>query len=276
MLRSFEFPAAAIFLFFTLLAWLTGPSWSSEPQKADPFEGRTGCFIVESLKEGRVIDQIGPSRCRERFSPCSTFKIPAAAMAFDKGIIDDRKVFRWDGRDYGREECNRDQTIKSWIADSVVWVTQKLMPEIGLKDSIQYLKNFNYGNCDMSGGIDRAWLSSSLKISAVEQVAFLRKLWLGGLPIKKSAQAGTRELFRIESDGDDRLDGKTGSGTVGQGLKLGWFVGHVRHSGKDYIFALNFTDRAEGQTEGYAGPVARKMALRRLAGLGLHKPEEKR
>jgi beta-lactamase class D len=275
-MSSCRFPAAAISLFFTLLACLPGPAWSGAPGKADLFDGRDGCFIIVSLKDGKVIEQIAPSRCRERFSPCSTFKIPAAAMAFDRGIIDARRVFKWDGSDYGREACNHDQTIKSWIADSVVWVTQKLTAEIGMKDIVQYLKQFSYGNCDMSGGIDRAWLSSSLKISAAEQVAFLRKLWLDELPIKKSAQAETRELFRIESDGDDRLDGKTGSGLAGRGRKLGWFVGHVRHSGKDYVFALNFTDRFEGQTEGFAGMTARKMALKRLSELGLWKPGAKR
>jgi beta-lactamase class D len=58
-------------------------------------------------------------------------------------------------------------------------------------------------------------------------------------------------------------------------LRLGFFVGHVRHSGKDYVFTLNSTDRFEGQTEGFAGPAACKMALGRLSLLGFWKPGAK-
>lgn len=57
--------------------------------------------------------------------------IPAAVMAFDQGIIDEKTISRWDGKDYGRVACNRDQTIKSWMVDSVVWVTQRLMESTG-------------------------------------------------------------------------------------------------------------------------------------------------
>lgn len=99
----------------------------------------------------------------------------------------------------------------------------------------------------MSCRIDSARLSSSLKISAAGQVPFLRKLCLVELPIRKSAQAGMLELSKIDSNGDGRLDGKTGSGIMSRNRRLGWFVGLVRHSGKDYIFALNFTDRFEGR-----------------------------
>ncbi len=258
-----------IIIFFMLSVVLPEYSWSRHLQDVDPFEGRQGCFLIVHLKDGRIVEQIDAERCQERLSPCSTFKIPVAAMTFDQGIIDEKEIFRWDGKDYGREACNRDQNIRSWIVDSVVWVTQRLTEKMGMDKVKGYLKKFSYGNCDMSGGIDDAWLTSTLKISASEQVAFLRRLWLNELPISKSAQAGTRELINVEIQGDDRLDGKTGSGFVGPGRQLGWFVGHVRHSGQDYIFALNITDRYEGQTSGYAGQNARRLVRKRLEKLGL-------
>jgi len=243
---------------------MTENSWSGPLKDVDIFEGRRGCFLLVHLNDGTIVEQIDPDRCQERLSPCSTFKIPAAVMAFDQGIIDEKTIFQWDGKDYGREACNRDQTIKSWMVDSVVWVTQRLTESMGMDKVKGYLKKFSYGNGDMSGGIDDAWLTSSLKISAAEQVAFLRRLWLDKLPISKSAQAAARKLINVELQGDDRLDGKTGSGFVGTGRQLGWFVGHVRHSGQDYIFALNITDRFEGQTSGYAGHTARRIVQERL------------
>jgi beta-lactamase class D len=257
------------FIMVLLLMHGTGISWALPPMGSDPFEGRDGCFLIVQLADGSVVDQLKPQRCKERFSPCSTFKVAAAAMAYDQGILDEKSVFHWDGRDYGREACNRDQTARTWIADSVVWVTQQLTAKMGIDRVTNYLDEFHYGNGDMTGGIEKAWLTSSLKISAAEQVEFLRRLWLDKLPLSLDAQARTRELILLEKKGDDSLHGKTGSGMVGTKRQLGWFVGHLRHGVKDYIFALNMTDRFEGQTKGYAGPTARTLTRARLARLGL-------
>ena len=63
-------------------------------------------------------------------------------------------------------------------------VYQQFAREIGevreKSDSIQY------GN--PSGGVDRFWLDGALRISAMEQVDFLRKLYRNELPFKVEHQ----------------------------------------------------------------------------------------
>jgi len=52
----------------------------------------------------------------------------------------------------------------------------------------------SYGNRDIGGGIDRFWLTGDLRISAVEQFEFLRRLAAGTLPFSPRAQENVRRI----------------------------------------------------------------------------------
>lgn len=62
-----------------------------------------------------------------------------------------------------------------------------------MKKFQEYVTKFDYGNKDLSGdkgqnnGLTNAWLSSSLGISSLEQIAFLQKMLADKLPIKPHA-----------------------------------------------------------------------------------------
>ena len=47
----------------------------------------------------------------------------------------------------------------------------------------EWIDRFGYGNGDISGGIELFWLQGSMRVSAFEQVEFLRKLEEGRLPV---------------------------------------------------------------------------------------------
>ena len=49
----------------------------------------------------------------------------------------------------------------------------------------------------------------------------------------------------------------------------GWYVGHVEKGDREYVFVASFTDRAPADDRP-AGYVARDLALRMLAALGLY------
>src|SRR5262245_58680018 len=70
---------------------------ASTPDYEQLFKGRNGCFRLHDLTSGKDIAVYNPTRCRERISPCSTFKVPLALMAFDKGVLKDANSgFPWD------------------------------------------------------------------------------------------------------------------------------------------------------------------------------------
>ena len=124
------------------------------------------------------------------------------------------------------------------------------MPQLGQKAIDNYLKDFNYGNKDFSGGLDRAWVSSTLKISGYEQLEFLRNFWTGKLAVSKKAHDLAKgALFIKKYPGGGLLYGKTGTGCL-QGTScmsqpdkmLGWFVGYVVNGSSTYAFAANSAD----------------------------------
>jgi beta-lactamase class D len=232
------------------------------------FGERDGCLLIADLKTGKVLSEYNPKRCRERFSPCSSFKIAAAVMAFDKGILkDENQVVRWDGIKRDRAEINKDLTPFTWMSESAKWVTEWIMPQLGMETIKHFLSAFSYGNQDFSGGQKDSWVTSSLKISAHEQVEFLRKLWTNQLPVSKRAVDLTKKIILIKKLGTkSELYGKTGTGCVAghacmdrPDKMLGWFVGVLKSDSHEYVFAANGSDLVDQSDPG--GPRMRKTTI---------------
>jgi len=102
-----------------------------------------------------------------------------------------------------------------------------------------------YGNQDVSGVWDSPnlfeafWLNGSLRISADEQVEFLRKFYAGDLPVAGRTTEIVKEILTLEKTADYTLSGKTGGGMLTENRALGWFVGYVEAKGNVCFFALN-------------------------------------
>jgi beta-lactamase class D len=261
----------------TAFLLLIAASAKAEVDFTKSFSDRDACFIIADLETKKIIVEHNPKRCKERFSPCSTFKVPAALMAFDKGILKNKnQVVKWDNIKRGRHEDNQDQTPTSWMSNSVKWVTEWVMPQIGEKSIQHFLEVFNYGNKDFSGGMKDAWVTSSLKISAHEQMAFVSKMWKGHLPISPKATELTKKIMFIKKIGNSELYGKTGTGClVGRGCMekpgkmLGNFIGILRSGSKTYVIAANASDLKDQVRP--AGPRLRNTTIEILKGMGLAK-----
>jgi beta-lactamase class D len=271
-------PTSAV-VAFAISSLLASPVHAGEPNYARLFVGRDGCFELYDLKSNTLLVRSNPRRCAERTSPCSTFKVPLALMAFDAGILlDENSSIKWDGVKTSREAWNRDQTAASWMQNSVVWFSQRLTPQLGMAKVKNYLKRFDYGNRDMSGGLTRAWLESSLAISPDEQLRFWQRFWREELPVTKHAFAMTKRITLVEtSPAGWALHGKTGSGAVGTGgadekskLWLGWFVGHIANGDREYLFVASYTDLAVPEDDRPSGWIARDIAKEILKELGLY------
>jgi len=114
----------------------------------------------------------------------------------------------------------------------------------------KFLKRFTYGNLDISGGIDRFWLDGGLRISADQEIEFLRRLFTGKLPVSKRATEIVKKMLVLENQANYKLSGKTGLqlGLSSAGVpqlsipvspKLGWFVEYLEQNDNVYFFATN-------------------------------------
>jgi beta-lactamase class D len=253
------------------LSTISFTACSSQPLRINQYsQSVRGCFILMDLKTGKIVEKIGEEFCSERVFACSTFKVPLALMAFDRGVLQSEESgLKWDGKDRGIESWNKDQTAKTWISNSVVWFSQRITLVLGMEAMKKYLAKFQYGNEDMGGGLTNAWLSSTLKISADEQIGFWRRFWVGDLSVSSKAIEITKSLVFLEkTDSGSELYGKTGSG-FGPGFRIGWFAGYIQKRGKQYVFALDFRDSSQPLAKGFAGQEAKAKAKAILTELGL-------
>ena len=223
------------------------------------FKNYNACFILYNLNENKIVSEYNPNHyCDQRIAPDSTFKIAISLMAFDQKVINQDTVFKWDGKKVDMQDWNQDQTPDRWLKYSVLWVSQQITPQLGLAHIKHYLADFKYGNQDFSGdagknnGLTHAWLSSSLKVSANEQLNFLKAMLSDELSISQTAIANTKKnMYLGKLDHGADYYGKTGSGRHGRNERLtdpsllrdGWFVGFVEKGDQQYIFVSNLTDK---------------------------------
>jgi beta-lactamase class D/beta-lactamase class D OXA-1 len=226
---------------------------------SEAFKSFDACFILYDLNAHKIVSKYNPNNyCNQRISPDSTFKIALSLMAFNQGIINQNTVFKWDGKEGVIPEHDRDQTPNSWLKYSVLWVSQQITPQLGYARIKHYLAGFSYGNQDFNGdpgkynGITHAWLGSSLKISAMEQLNFLKAMLSNELPVSDEAVTNTKEnLYIGKLDNGAEYFGKTGSGRHGRNERLtnpsklrdGWFVGFIQNGDQRYIFVSDLTDK---------------------------------
>lgn len=255
------------FIVFILLNLFTAHLFAADVNFSSEFENKSGCFILFNLTQNKVIEKYNPARCSKRITTASTFKIPLSLMAFDQKLITQNTIFKWDGKNRDLAVWNQNQTPQTWLKNSAVWVSQEITPQLGMSKIKYYLKKFHYGNQNFSGdpkknnGLTHAWLSSSLKISANEQLNFIKLLVTNKLPVSQQAMTYTKENMFLEiSPKGYKLYGKTGSGrnknqpkNTQHPLQDGWFIGFIQKSDQQYLFVLNFSDTQPPQTNEPAG-----------------------
>jgi beta-lactamase class D len=195
------------------------------------------CFIIHDIELDKTIHKFeSNNQCDKAFSPSTSFLLPLALVAFDSKVIKDDSVFKWDGQPYIDEKWEEDQTIASWVENSVGWVSEEVIKKIGNDRMKIYLTKLNYGNNDISSDSIRFWQDGeSLKITPNQQFAFIKDFSNNILPIDKNALDKVRNLFPFVKNGDDKIIGKAGAGKVDNNKKYGWFIGEVTQGKKKYV-----------------------------------------
>ena len=114
---------------------------------------------------------------------------------------------------------------------------QSLARAAGPERMTHYIGLLQYGNRDLSGGIDQFWISGGLRISPREQLEFLIRLHTGDLPLSPTAVATVRRVMRREEWQGGALSAKTGRARLPDGHEVGWWVGWVEKGSEVFFFA---------------------------------------
>ena len=191
----------------------------------DPLPGHGGDDSARCWRDatsGKMLVEQGD--CARRVTPASTFKVAISLMDVIRGF----------------------------------W----LMRAMGEARFARYVRAFGYGNEDVSGdtrrhdGLTQAWLSSSPRISPLEEVGVLRRLVRRELGVSALAYEMTAHITAVGLVGEGwMVHGKTGTGSpvLADGVRdevhlYGWFVGWAEKGARRVVFARLMQDEG-GESE---------------------------
>ena len=208
------------------------------------FEGHTAALVLYDYNNEKFVKH-NPERCAQRFLPASTFKIPNSLIGLETGVIKDAEfIILWDSVKTWNKNWNRDHTLRTAIKYSVVPWYRELARRMGREKSQHYLNIFDYGNKTIGKQEDFYWLDNSLKISADEQIQFIKKLYEYKLPVSRRSIDIVKEIIIVDSTDNYILFAKTGGGQKEDEIFIGWYVGYLETKTNVYLFALNIDGKA--------------------------------
>jgi beta-lactamase class D len=209
--------------------------------------GIDGCFVLYKPVENEYI-RYNSELCDSGYIPASTFKIPHSLIALEEGIVKDTiEIIKWDGHEWPAKSWNHDQTLKTAVKYSCVWVYTGFAEKIGIDKYKTYVGAFDYGNKDLTGRPFRFWLEGSFRISANQQIEFLNKFYNYKLPVSRQSIDIVKDLIVLEQKDSYTLSGKTGGGILGENKYIMWLVGYVVKNNKPYYYAMNFESNDFGK-----------------------------
>lgn len=211
------------------------------------FSGNEGCFVL--YDSGADTWHIyNKSLAAQRVSPDSTYKIYSALYALENGsITPDASERKWDGQPQLYPQWNQDQTLSTAMKDSVNWYFQGLDRQAGPENLKNFYREIDYGNHDLSGGINEFWAESSLKISALEQVQLLRNFYANTFGFNGRNIQAVKDALILSSSGQAVLSGKTGTGIVNGQTVSSWLIGYVEADNNTFFFAANVRNPSDAE-----------------------------
>ncbi len=179
------------------------------------------------------------ARCEKEFLPASTFKIPNSLFALESGVIkDEKEVIKWDGKERSYPDWNRDQNLEIAIKSSCVWFYQELARRIGKEKMQKFVNMADYGNKVITDSIDTFWLEGDIRITAYQQIEFLKNFYFYKLPFDKKNVDLVKKILTLEKTEKYTLSGKTGWPGLDKD-DYGWWVGYLEKDGNVYFIANN-------------------------------------
>lgn len=204
------------------------------------FDNAQGQFTVYNLARFRD----------SAYLPASTFNIFNALAALGTGaVFSDTVMLTWDGTVHKgpggdtMHQWNRDMTLREAFEVSNVPAFRAIARKIG-KDTMQMLLDSigygrRYDTFRITGNIDTFWLDNTLRVTADEQLGFVKKLYFRQLPFQNREQELVRSMMVRERNDKYILAYKTGWGVTEKGTQLGWMVGWIEENKHVYPFAMN-------------------------------------
>jgi len=232
-----------LFISFLALLWLMPASAEDQVLARLLSQHKLeGTIVISSLHDGNEFIH-NDHRAHQRFSTASTFKIMNTLIALEEQAVSGTdEVLKWDGHIYDFPDWNHDQTLESAFKVSCVWCFQEFARRIGAEKYRHYLRKTAYGELREPFDETTFWLDDSLQISAIEQISFLKKVYLRTLPFSTHTYDTLRQIMLMKQTPSYTLWAKTGWATR-VNPAVGWYVGYIETPQDVWFFATNIEIR---------------------------------
>lgn len=208
--------------------------------------GMEGTIIITNL-DGSKFFQAYPKRAKQPLLPASTFKIPNTLIALQESAVSSpEEVFPWDGTVRFVDAWNQDHSLRTAFPVSCVWYYQELAKRIGNETYLRHLEELNYGNKLTGPELTRFWLDGDLRITAEEQIDFLKSLYRNEFQFQPQHYAVLKEIMEVEQTETYTMYAKTGWAVRDDG-EHGWYVGYVESTDETWFFATNIEIKANAE-----------------------------
>ncbi|MHA7059629.1 class D beta-lactamase [Aquimarina sp. M1] len=195
--------------------------------------------------------------------PASTFKVANSIIGLETGVIaNDSVIFKWDGKKKWLKNWEQDLILRDAFQFSCVHCYQEVARKVGSERMNDYVSKLNYGDLEIDAtNIDKFWLEGKSKISQMQQIDFLKRLYNHELPISKRTESIMRNIMLIEETDQYKLSGKSGLSNTNEEYN-GWFVGFVELKNNTYLFATNLEPKKEFDFDSF---IKKRLGLTLLA-----------
>jgi beta-lactamase class D len=239
------------------------------PDLSPYFGDLDGTFVLLDGRTGSYVRH-DPTRAAQRFAPCSTFKIPHTAILLESGAAPDPGyTLAYDPALEQPKQWARDFDLTGAFKASALWYYRAMARRAGMPAEARWVEQFQYGNRNTSGGLDGQsgpfWVDGTLRISADEQVDFLRRFHDEKLGLSARTTKLTKAIMVVEDSPTGRLSAKTGACRPSGEPTTNWYVGYVEKADTVYYFALQIGANEYGRAYSERVTISRRI----LAALGV-------
>ena len=234
------------------------PEWK---QYFDTYGVENGCFeMYDNNKE--IASYYNREGCSEQVSPISTFEIFNSLVALEIDVASNENMaIKWDGVETPTKEWNQDLSMVQAFKFNAVPYFKELAIRNGQNKMQYYLDTVHYGNAAIGEKLDEFWMNGTLKISADEQVGFIKRLYHSELPaFSERSQRIVRGMMLQDEGKNFRLYYKSAQQESPNGNFV-WMVGYLEEFvtlqnpktkkmqdiPHPHFFALQFTTKDNSQ-----------------------------
>ena len=230
--------------------------------------GVEGCFALYNLQNDSL-SLYNPGRCERGFLPASSYKIPNSLIALQTGVVSGPgDTLFWDGKKNWNDDWNRDNTLAEAFRVSCVPCYQLIARKVGVDRMREWTTKTGYGQLDIrEDNIDTFWLQGDSRITPLQQVRFLIRLYREQLPFRKEHQRTVKQIMLLEETPEYKLYGKTGWAQP-DGRNIGWFVGFLETKGAAYVFVNNVENEQAPEGENGAFQRCRREIAEKILNIG--------